>query len=212
VAKERNSKKYVARTASSEMKDEFIIIERVFSQDEKNMTIGLANMKAIVPDIEANKDKMARAVEIFKSKGVNVAIFPEFTFSGYFWEDTDACRSYMDSAVIENHTGWIDNILRPMLDDELRAIVFNNIRKGPEGKYFNSTFILPVVEDFDYLKEENMYDKIFLPHLEKIYTETGGDDRLVVDTKWGRFGFVTCYDVLFSQLLLEYEKLTTWTP
>jgi len=85
VAKERNSKKYVARTASSEMKDEFIIIERVFSQDEKNMTIGLANMKAIVPDIEANKDKMARAVEIFKSKGVNVAIFPEFTFSGYFW-------------------------------------------------------------------------------------------------------------------------------
>ena len=43
--------------------------------------------------------------------------------------------------------------------------------------------------------------------MEKIYTETGGDDRLIVDTQWGRFGFTTCYDYLFSQLLLEYSKI-----
>jgi predicted amidohydrolase len=189
------------------MIDEFIIIERVFSDDEDNMSIGLANTRAIVPDIEANKDKMARAVEIFKSKGVNVAIFPEFALSGYFWEDTKACRRYMDNAVIENHTEWIDKTLKPMLDDELRAIVFNNIRKGPGGKYFNTTFILAAIEDFDYLKKENSYNKIFLPPLEKIYTETGADDRLFVDSKWGRFGFTTCYDFLFSQLLLEYAKI-----
>jgi len=207
LAKQRESAKNSVKIPSSEMKDEFIIVERIFSHNEDSMTIGLANIRAIVPDIEANKDKMARAVEIFKSKGVNVAIFPEFSFSGYFWEDTKACRRYMDRAVIENHTEWIDKTLKPMIDDELRPIVFNNLRKASKEKYFNATFILVEPEEFDYLKEENMYNKIFLPPLEKIYTETGGDDRLVVDTKWGRFGFTTCYDFLFSQLLLEYAKI-----
>jgi hypothetical protein len=61
---------------SSEKKDEFIIVERVFSYDPNNLTIGLANIRAIVPDIEANKDKMVRAVDVFKNECVNMAIFP----------------------------------------------------------------------------------------------------------------------------------------
>ena len=32
-------------------------------------------------------------------------------------------------------------------------------------------------------------------------------DRLVVDTEVGRFGFTTCYDVLFSQLITEYAAV-----
>jgi predicted amidohydrolase len=189
------------------MKDEFIIIERAFSDEESHVSIGLANIRAIVPDIEANKDKMARAAEIFRRKRVNIAIFPEFCFSGYFWENTRECRRYMDSAVIEHQTEWIDNVLKPMLDENFKAIVFNNIRKGPEEKYFNSTYILTQNGEYDYLKEENIYNKIFLPPIEKAYTETGRDDRLDLDSKWGRFGFTTCYDYLFSQLLLEYSKI-----
>ena len=111
----------------------------------------------------------------------------------------------MDKAVIENHTDWIDGTLKAMFDDTLRAVVFNNIRRGPERKYFNSTYVLSEVRD--YLDENHVYDKIFLPPIEKIYTETGQDDLLVVETKYGRFGFTTCYDYLFSQLLLEYAKI-----
>jgi predicted amidohydrolase len=207
MAKLGDSGKANVNLSSTEMRDEFIIIERAFSDDESNLSIGIANIKAIVPDIEANKDKMARAVEIFKTKRVNVAIFPEFCLSGYFWEDTKACWRYMDRAVIENHTGWIDNTLKPMLDETLRGIVFNNIRKGPEEKYFNATCVLADIDGYDYLEEDNVYNKIFLPPLEKVYTETGKDDRLVVDTKFGRIGFTTCYDFLFSQLLLEYAKI-----
>ena len=201
-----NFPKTFLNTQSPEMKDEFIIIERAFSYDESNLSIGLANIRAIVPDIEANKDKMARATEIFRQKGVNIAIFPEFCFSGYFWENTKECRRYMDRAVIENQTEWIDNTLKPMLDENLRAVVFNNIRKGPGEKYFNSTYILAENGDDNYLEEENIFNKIFLPPIEKVYTETGKDDRLDVDSRWGRFGFTTCYDYMFSQLLLEYSK------
>lgn len=202
-----NIPKTFLKAQPPEKRDEFIIIERVFSYDESSLSIGLANIRAMVPDIEANKDKMVRATEIFRDKGVNVAVFPEFCLSGYFWDNTKECRHYMDRAVIENQEGWIDNNLKPMLDENLRAIVFNNIRQGPGEKYFNSTYILSQRDDYDYLSEENVYNKIFLPTIEKIYTETGKDDRLDVDTKWGRFGFTTCYDYLFSQLLLEYSKI-----
>ena len=66
---------------------EFRITERYFSNDENLPSIGIANIHSIVPDIEANKAKMLRAMEIFKEKGVTWAIFPEFCLSGYFWED-----------------------------------------------------------------------------------------------------------------------------
>ena len=116
MTKQSNSVSKLSKIVPSESKDEFIIIERVFSDDDSNLSIGLANIHAIVPNIEANKDKMARALEIFKAKKANVAIFPEFSLSGYFWEDERECWRYMDGAVIENHTDWIDGTLKVMLD------------------------------------------------------------------------------------------------
>jgi len=183
----------------------FRVTERFFSDDESRLSLGIANIHAVVPDIEANKDKIAHAVELFKEKRVNVAIFPEFSLSGYFWEDRDACRRYMDQAVIENHLDWVEGTLKPLLDDHLRAVVLNNLRKGPGGKYFNSTFV--VNREYDVMEEKIRYDKVFLPRLEQDYTVSGGDDVLILDSPHGRFGFTTCYDICFSQLVLEYAKL-----
>jgi predicted amidohydrolase len=92
-----------------------------------------------------------------------------------------------------------------MLDESLRAIIFNNLRRGHGHKWLNSTYVLS--EHHDCLKGGDVYDKTFLPGIEKTYTETGQDDRLVIDTGFGRFGFTTCYDLMFSQLLLEYAKI-----
>jgi predicted amidohydrolase len=189
----------------SETKDEFLIVERFFSEDEDRLSLGIANIQAVVPDIQANKDKMARAVEIFKDKKVNMAVFPEFSLSGYFWEDERECRQYMHRAVTQNHMDWLNGTLKPMLDENLKVIVFNNLRMGPERKYFNSTFLL--TETHDPLNEEHVYNKVFLPPLEKIYTDSGLNARLVLDTRWGKFGFTTSYDVMFPHLLLEYARI-----
>jgi predicted amidohydrolase len=165
----------------------------------------LANISATVPDVEANKDKILRVASIFKSRGVNVAVFPEFCLSGYFWDDVENCRRYMDSAVTEEHTDWIEGSLKPLLDEQFRVIIMNNLMRGSDGKYFNCTF--PIARDYDYLTPGNCYQKIFLPGIEKEYTSTGQDDRFVVDTvdDNGRFGFTTCYDYLFNDLLREYS-------
>jgi len=183
----------------------FRVTERYFSNDERLMSIGIANIHAIVPDVEANKAKIVQAMEIFKERRANIAIFPEFCLSGYFWEDEKECRKYMDQAVIENHVDWVDGTLKAFLDDTLRLIVLNNIRRGPTGKYLNSTYL--IVKERDVLDEDAIYNKVFLPEIERTYTETGADDVLILDSRWGRLGFTTCYDICFAQLVLEYAKI-----
>ncbi len=186
--------------------DEFNIVERTYSDDPSQLSIGLANISAIVPNVEANKDKVLRVAKIFKERGVNVGIFPEFCLSGYFWEDEQACRDYMDTAVTEKHHDWIANELMPLLDDQFVGVILNNLSEGPGGQYLNTTF--PVARHLDYRQRENVYNKVFLPGIEKTYTESGRDDRLVLESRnsWGRFGFTTCYDYLFSELLQEYAR------
>ena len=73
----------------------FQICEREFSNDNAKPSFGLANIQAHVPDIEANQARILEALRIFKEKRVNVAVFPEFCLSGYFWEDEKECWPYI---------------------------------------------------------------------------------------------------------------------
>ena len=185
--------------------EEFLVVERTYSDDPSLPTVGLANLHAVVPGIEQNKAKIERACRVFKQRGANVAVFPEFCLSGYFWDDEDACWEYMEQAVTERHLDWIDDSLRPLLDDRFRAIVLNNITRGRGRKFLNTTFIV-ADEIRDPLADEFAYHKVFLPGIEKTYTESGRDDRLIVTGRSGgeKLGFTTCYDYLFSDLLREY--------
>ncbi len=187
--------------------DEFLIAERSYGDDESKLSVGLANIHAEVPDIEANKDKILRVARIFKERGVNIGVFPEFCLSGYFWDEREDCLAYMKEAVAENHDDWIKSELQPLLGDSFEAIVLNNLTAAKEKKdrFRNRTFV--VGREPDYLADENTYDKVFLPGIEKGYTESGRDDRLVLETRHGRLGFTTCYDYLFSELLREYSMV-----
>ena len=186
--------------------DEFLIAERSYCDDESKLSVGLANIHAEVPDVAANKDKILRAATIFKERGVNIAVFPELCLSGYFWDAREDCLAYMRDAVVENHAGWIERELQPLLGGDLEAIVLNGLTAGKEQERFlNRTFV--VGRDPDYLVDANTYDKVFLPGIEKEYTESGRDDRLVLQTRHGRLGFSTCYDYLFSELLREYSMV-----
>ena len=186
--------------------DEFLVVERSYCDDDSKLSVGLANIHAEVPDIEANKDKILRAASIFKERGVNIIVFPEFCLSGYFWDQREDCLAYMREAVTENHAAWIEGELQPLVGGDLEAIVLNNLTEaGDEGRFLNRTFAIG--RDAEYLADENTYDKVFLPGIEKDYTDSGRDDRLVMQTRHGRLGFSTCYDYLFSELLREYAMV-----
>lgn len=181
----------------------FRVVEREYSSDGDGLSVGLANISASVPGIEANKDKVLRAATVFKEKGVNLAVFPEFALSGYFWEDEEACWAYMRDAVVQEHVDWLEGELQPLLDDSFTHIVLNGLSPGEGKKFLNRTFVLG--RDEKYLNDQETYDKIFLPGIEQAYTETGRDDRLVFENDHGRLGFTSCYDCLFSDLLREYR-------
>lgn len=185
--------------------EELRIVERRYSEDSSLPSVGLANLHAVVPGIEENKAKIERACREFKERGVTVAIFPEFCLSGYFWEDEPACWEYMEQAVTERHLDWIDGCLRPLLDERFRAIALNNITRGPGQKFRNTTFVIADVIP-DPLADEFSYHKVFLPGIEKTYTESGRDDRLILTGREGheKLGFTTCYDYLFNDLLREH--------
>ena len=183
------------------------VVERSYCDDESKLSVGLANIHAEVPDIEANKDKILRAVQVFEERGVNICVFPEFCLSGYFWDQHEDCLEYMKRAVAEDHGEWIERELQPLIGDGLEAIVLNNLTavRGKQDRFLNRTFA--VGRDADYLADENTYDKVFLPGIEKDFTDSGRDDRLVLETRHGRLGFTTCYDYLFSELLREYSMV-----
>lgn len=186
--------------------DEFLVVERTYGPVDDNPSVGLANIAAEVPGIEANKDKIYRACTRFKEAGVDFAIFPEFAISGYFWDDEESCRPYMESALLENHREWIERDLSGLLDDSFRAIILNGLTDAGAGRFHNTTFVL--ARDRDYMHPGNSYWKVFLPGIEKLYTDSGRDDRLVMEGFRGnRVGFTTCYDYLFGELLREYAVI-----
>ncbi|MEW4566833.1 carbon-nitrogen hydrolase family protein [Tautonia sp. JC769] len=189
----------------SERIEEFLVIERKFSEYDHFLSIGLANIAAVVPGIEQNKDKIARACAIFKERGVNVAIFPEFSLSGYVWDDERSCRPYIEQSRMENHVDWVEQVIRPLFDETFMAVILNGFRQGSRGGLLNSTFVIDRASDW--FGGNNRYDKIFLPPIERRYTKTGEQDRLDLQTQWGLFGFTTCYDIMFSQLTQEYAVL-----
>jgi len=188
--------------------DGFLIAERTYCDDDTKLSVGLANIHAAVPDVEANKDRILRAVSIFKQRGVNFAVFPEFCLSGYFWDEREDCLAYMREAVTEKHADWIESELQPLIGGDLEAIVLNNLTAddATQDRFLNRTFILGD-DAKDYLADENTYDKVFLPGIEKQFTDSGRDDRLVLQTRHGRLGFTTCYDYLFNELLREYAMV-----
>ena len=187
--------------------DEFVVVERSLCDDESKLSLGLANIHAEVPGVAANRDKILRAASVFKQRGVNIAVFPEFCLTGYFWDAHDDCLAYMQAAAADDHVDWIERELRPLIGDGLDAIILNGLARAartPEC-LLNRTFV--VGRDAEYLADENTYDKVFIPGIEKGFTESGRDDRLVLDTRHGRLGFTTCYDYLFSELLREYAMV-----
>ncbi len=180
------------------------VIVRSFSDDAAGLNVGIATLHAQVPDVAGNKARIVAALKQMKQQGVNMALFPEFALTGYFWEDEKSCRPYMEANTMEKQQEWVDKEIRPLLDDTLQYVLLNGLRRNPAGgkKFLNSTFVISKSNElFD---DAYIYDKTFLPGIENSYTVSGKIDSLVLDTQWGRFGVITCYDLCFPRLLEEY--------
>jgi predicted amidohydrolase len=141
--------------------------------------------------------------DLFTEKKANLVIFPEYCLSGYFREPEKECRVYMDKTCLDHLINWLDNIVRSYVNETLQYIVFNGLIKNRDdtGKFFNTSVVLD--RTGNYFNKNRTYKKTFLPGFEKKYISSGINDTLVLKTAWGKFGFLTCYDICFPQPVQE---------
>ncbi|MCA1766115.1 MAG: carbon-nitrogen hydrolase family protein [Desulfobulbaceae bacterium] len=184
------------------------LIERNFSDQEERPSVLLANLHVSV-DIDRNLARMEEVVQVAHEKGANIVIFPELCVTGYVWDDGE------DDRVVREHLAAGEssrveaaiNRIRDSLGDDgkgLEYVFYNNARRK-EGLLYDSTFVLH--RGLDYTREERIYDKVFLTPLEQRFFQQGSDKRLTIDTKWGAFGFLVCYDLCFVELARYYALL-----
>ena len=183
---------------------DFRIVERVFSEDESSPTVLIANIYGD-PDVDRNMKKLEAIIEIAHRKRVNIVIFPELSVTGYIWKASDPAPVWDLLAEGENSRigSWLKNIRDSLTEGEggLEYIFYSNVREK-EQRYYNCTFILN--PSIDYRQEEYIYAKVFLTPSERTYFSQGTDKRLSIDTRWGRFGFLICYDLCFVELPRQY--------
>lgn len=183
------------------------VVEQIFSENETLPTVMLANINGN-PSVKENLNKMEKIIEIAHQKNVNLLIFPELSISGYIWNPTDHNDVWCLLEDGENHAikKWLDNVKSSLSEGQgsLEYIIYGNARKK-DNLFYNCTYILH--PSIDYNQEENIYAKIFLTPIEKKFFRQGIDKRLSIDTKWGRFGFLICYDLCFVELPRQYAYI-----
>ncbi len=180
------------------------MIEKYYSKNPANMSVGIANINSMTGDVSENKKKIVQALNLFSAKNINIVIFPEYCLSGYFWEPETECRPFMEESCLDDMKDWFDEIVRLYVNETLQYIVFNGLKKNGNnsGTFFNTTTILDGT--CNYFDDDKTYKKAFFPGLEKGYLTSGINDTLVLETQWGKFGFLTCYDICFP---LHIQKL-----
>ena len=66
----------VATNGAARVINGFQVVERTYCHDDHFPSVGLANIHATVPGVEENKEKILRALKVFREFGVNITILP----------------------------------------------------------------------------------------------------------------------------------------
>ena len=167
----------------------------------EGFTAGIANICPQTGHLFANQERMIDALDIFSAEGVNLALFPEYGLSGAFWDDRERCAAHMADATLDRILPWLEEKVRPYINDTLKYVVVNGPVPDGSGKFYNTTLVMD--SSGASLSHDQTYKKKFLPGAEKEHIVSGLDDFLVLDTQWGRMGFLTCYDICFPQPLTD---------
>ncbi len=178
------------------------VTEIYFSNRTDLFSVGIANIKSVPGDLEANQKRITAALKVFSKRKVNLAVFPEYCISGFLQQPKAIEKDCIDQ--IED---WLNSVSRTFLNDTLEYIVLNGFEKADKAphKYYNTTFVLKQNQPF--LQRNRTYRKTFITSEEKPHVVSGGSDTLIVNTHWGKFGFLTCYDICFPHLFYPLSRV-----
>lgn len=144
------------------------------------------------------------------AQGAKIVVLPEGAITGYetdsqVWankdkDKVDSSRHYRDVREVAERVPdgpTTQHFLR--LARELDIVLFVNLIEERDGRYFNTLAIL------DPDGRVQTYHKRRLWHTDEFYA-TPGDQSLVVNTKYGSFGVLICYDAFSNKLYDDYKQ------
>ncbi|MBU2559999.1 carbon-nitrogen family hydrolase [archaeon] len=135
----------------------------------------------------AKEKNLGKALEIVKVAGSDLILFPELFTTGF---DFDALKE-----LSEEIPGETTAAIQGVCGD---SIVGGSIVEKDKDIY-NTFFLL----DKDGILGK--YRKMHLFRAEKNYFSSG-TEPIVIDTKFGKIGLATCYDIRFPELTRELTK------
>jgi len=197
---------YTSFCSSSKWHNKFNVTEVAFSQNESCPTFIIANINPKI-DIDFNLHRMEAIVQTAHQRKVDILVLPELAISGYVWEDAPHDKVLEHLRASDNRQPAVkrvlDRIKAGLVDqgDGLKMVFFNNARVArSREKIHDTAFVMTPYTEYNRV----YYDKMFLTPLEKLYFHRGSDQRLVLDTRWGRIGIMICYDMCFVDLAKKY--------
>jgi predicted amidohydrolase len=186
--------------------ESYRIVDVTFCQDSRYPTFMLANINPRF-DIEYNLKRLEEITEAAHRNDADILVLPELVISGYLWGAGHNKDVHDQLKASLNHQpevkATLDRINESLTRSGagLKMVFFGNSRYDPNRDRLHDTaFIMAPGLDYNTV----FYDKIFLTPLEKLYFHRGTDQRLLLDTAWGKFGVVICYDMCFVELGKRY--------
>ncbi|MEU3597669.1 nitrilase-related carbon-nitrogen hydrolase [Streptomyces sp. NPDC006798] len=153
------------------------------------VTVAVCQIAPQVGDPEGNRRRIRTAIEAAAERGARVVVLPELANTGYVFTGPDELRSVAEPADGTTIREWEALAARHDL-----VVVGGFAERGEHGAVHNSAALV------DRTGLRATYRKAHLWNGEKTWGFTPGDGPPpVVDTPYGRIGFMVCYDLEFPE-------------
>ena len=147
----------------------------------------MAQLNPIIGDLAGNTEKILKAIDLGREKGVDCVLFPEMTICGYAPHDLVLHDNFIDE--MENH---LDRIVRA---SKGIAVVVGLVRRNPTYEEKNLLNSAAIIDDGKLL---GFYDKWLLPTYD-VFNErryfARGKNIHVWEIAGKRVGVVICEDM-----------------
>ena len=148
------------------------------------LTLGLAQIKTTLGDVQANLDKHLAYVEQAAAQGVQLLCFPELSLTGYVLQDLVPTVAHRASAD--------DPVFTQLLDASHRLdLMVGFVDEDTRHRFFIAAAYLSKGQVL------HVHHKVYLPTY-GMFDEgrffAWGDSIRAFDTQWGRVGMLICED------------------
>jgi predicted amidohydrolase len=140
-----------------------------------------------IGDLPGNHRRILRVIEEETSAGADVLVLPELITSGYFFDtvdEVDACAITPDDPLVSE---WAAAIRGGSI------VILGFAERGEDGLVYNGAVMLDAGGVLATYRKAHLWDD------EKRFFTPGSQPPPVVETRFGRIGFMVCYDFEFPE-------------